>query len=283
MKKQTTRYLIFSDLDSTLLTDKTKKIPFRTVKYIRKLSKKGHVFVMASGRPLQGMLKYIKQLKINHPVVCDNGGIMYIPRDIDNYSYRYFVDHVEAVENSIDKDISIMFLNDLKDILNGCFVSAINANYIENEEIIPFWMVHENKFIPIIKGKITEHLNEDPLMISIFTSDYDKTLEVINRYPHIKYQYWNKPSQGHAFEISKSSTSKGYFIGVCAKMFGIDPTNTIAFGDQLNDISMFESSDTAVAMNTSKSQVIEKATHITTASCNEEGVYKFLKKFMKGL
>lgn len=279
--KQTKRYLIFSDLDSTLLTDKTKKIPLRTILYIRRLAKKGHIFVMASGRPLQGMMKYIKALKINHPVVCDNGGIMYIPDNPKEYTYKYFVDNVEAIENSIDKDISKKFLTDLEGIINACFISGIKANYVQNPELIPWWMIHPDKEILLHTGKAVDILGEDPLMITIYTSDYDKTLEVINKYPHIKYQYWNKPKEGHAFEISKAGTSKGYFIGEVMKIYNIDFENTISFGDQFNDLSMFESSYTSVAMCTSRKEVIEKAKYKTTCGCNKEGVYKFLKKFLK--
>lgn len=281
MKDNKKRYLIFSDLDSTLLTDKDKKIPLRTVRYIRNLAKKGHIFVMASGRPLQGMMKYIKKLKINHPVVCDNGGIMYLPDNPKEYSYKYFIENVDAIENSIDKNISIKFLNDLDGIMNACFVSGIYANYIETPELIPFWMIHPDETIPLVTGKITELLDEDPLMITIYTNDYNKTMEVINKYPHIKHQYWNNPKQGHAFEISKVRTSKGYFIGEVMKMYDIDYENTICFGDQFNDLSMFEASYTSVAMCTSRKEVLEKANHKTTHSCNKEGVYKFLKKFMK--
>lgn len=281
MKKSKPRYVIFSDLDSTLLTDKTKKIPLRTVRYIRKLSREGHIFVMASGRPLQAMLKYVKALKINHPVVCDNGGIMYIPDNPKEYTYKYFVENVDAIENTIDKNISKMFLSDLDEIINACFVSGIHANYIQNKALIPFWMVHPDSSIPLLEGKASEILNEDPLMITIYTSDYDKTMEIINKYPHIKHQYWNNPKEGHAFEISKAGTSKGYFIAEVCKMYNVDINNTICFGDQLNDISMFESSNISVAMCTSRAQVLEKAKYQTKCSCNKEGVYKFLKEFFK--
>lgn len=281
MKKNKPRYVIFSDLDSTLLTDKTKKIPYRTTRYIRKLAKKGHVFVLASGRPLQGMLKYAKQLKINHPIVCDNGGIMYIPDNDNIYTYEYFINNVETIENSIDVNISKKFLSDLDGILNACFISAIHNNYIENTNLIPFWMVHHNPTIKVIEGKCNEILNEDALMISIYTSDYDKTIEIINKYPHIKYQYWHNPQSGHAFEISKSGTSKGFFINEVCKMYNIDIENTIAFGDQLNDISMFEIANHSVSMVNCKDEVKAKTKYVTKYSCNKEGVYHFLKKFLK--
>ena len=53
--------LIAFDMDGTLLNSK-KKISFLTRQYLKRLSKKGHIIVLASGRPSRSMINYYKQL-----------------------------------------------------------------------------------------------------------------------------------------------------------------------------------------------------------------------------
>ena len=76
------RYLIGLDLDGTLLNKKS-KITFKTKNYIKKLSRKGHIVVLATGRPLRAMKQYYDQLGLKTPIVCYNGGHILNPFDND--------------------------------------------------------------------------------------------------------------------------------------------------------------------------------------------------------
>ena len=74
------KYLIMSDLDGTLLNHK-RKIPNKSIRYIRKLVKEGHYFIFSTGRPYQGCIQFYNKLKINCPLVCDNGGSIHFPNN----------------------------------------------------------------------------------------------------------------------------------------------------------------------------------------------------------
>jgi len=71
-------YLVLCDLDNTLLTKK-KHITLRSLLAIKSFVRKGNFFVIASGRPLSGTIKYYKQLGVKMPMVCDNGASIYFP------------------------------------------------------------------------------------------------------------------------------------------------------------------------------------------------------------
>ncbi len=71
MKKEIERRIIAFDMDGTLLTHK-KKISFLTLYYLRKLTKQGHLIVLASGRPSRSLKKYYNQLKLKTPMICYN-------------------------------------------------------------------------------------------------------------------------------------------------------------------------------------------------------------------
>ena len=65
MKKEVERRIIAFDMDGTLLTHK-KKISFLTLHYLRKLTKQGHLIVLASGRPSRSLKKYYNHEFVKH-------------------------------------------------------------------------------------------------------------------------------------------------------------------------------------------------------------------------
>ena len=56
------KFLISVDLDDTLLTQE-KTITDESVAYIQELERKGHHFIINTGRPHQGAVEYLKRLK----------------------------------------------------------------------------------------------------------------------------------------------------------------------------------------------------------------------------
>ena len=76
------KYLISVDLDDTLLTSE-KLITKETIEYVQELVKKGHHFIINTGRPFQGAIQFLKMLGIHEPMIVNNGGaIVYFD---DNY------------------------------------------------------------------------------------------------------------------------------------------------------------------------------------------------------
>ena len=90
------KYLISVDLDDTLLTSE-KQITQESIEYIRHLVSLGHHFVINTGRPFQGALRFLKTLEIHEPMIVNNGSaIVYFD---DNY------------ENIIDYHLNIFGYN----------------------------------------------------------------------------------------------------------------------------------------------------------------------------
>ena len=67
--------LIATDMDGTLLLpDNTISQP--TLQAIEKARQKGVVFTLSTGRPVQGVKKYIDQLGLDCPVITYNGAVV---------------------------------------------------------------------------------------------------------------------------------------------------------------------------------------------------------------
>ena len=67
--------LIACDMDGTLLNSEN-KITTRTVEAIKAAKEKGVVFTLSTGRPVQGVEKYIDLLDLDCPVITYNGAVI---------------------------------------------------------------------------------------------------------------------------------------------------------------------------------------------------------------
>ena len=74
------RYLIAIDIDGTLL-NKDRVISKATKEYLLKLSNEGHLIVLASGRPIRSLVQFHDELKLDTPLICYNGALVFSLND----------------------------------------------------------------------------------------------------------------------------------------------------------------------------------------------------------
>ena len=75
-----TKKLIFIDLDGTLLNDSFELTPY-TKDVLKRISEKGHLVVLASGRPPRAILPYYEELGLKTPFIAYNGTYVIDPND----------------------------------------------------------------------------------------------------------------------------------------------------------------------------------------------------------
>ncbi|MFA6611729.1 MAG: HAD-IIB family hydrolase [Bacilli bacterium] len=268
------KFLILSDLDSTLLTTK-KKIPYATIRYIRSLVKKGHLFVIATGRPLQGTLKYRRILDIDCPIICDNGANIYIPNG-DTFTH---------VTNHMNQDEIKDFFTRIDPFLFSGFVGSDHFLYLENKKYIPWWIVHDDKFVKItrIEGKLKDTICEDAhiTFFQITKDGYETTTKIIKEYKDFIYGYWGEENGICTFVLSHKNARKGTAMDYLISKYQINPANTIAFGDEDNDVSMIQKAHYGVAIKNCVASVAEAAGYVTKFDNNHQGVKRFLKDFFR--
>jgi Cof subfamily protein (haloacid dehalogenase superfamily) len=92
---------------------------------------------------------------------------------------------------------------------------------------------------------------------------------------------WSFPSWfngPHAVDLVAKGTNKGAGLRQVAALYGVPIENTLACGDWLNDLPMFQVAGAAVAMVHAIDAVREAATHYTEKSHAEEGLAEFLSR-----
>ena len=80
-------------------------------------------------------------------------------------------------------------------------------------------------------------------------------------------------------EIGNLESSKGKALQFIANHFGVPIENTVAIGDNLNDLSMFDIAGMSIAMGNAEEIVKEQATYVTK-NYNENGVAYGLREYV---
>ena len=264
------KYLIAFDMDGTLLNSK-KKISFLTLHYLRKLTRKGHYIVLASGRPTRSLLSYYKQLKLKTPMICYNGAYTFSLDDKSFSSHRYEFDK---------EDVSKIY-QELKPYITNVMCETDDEIWVDEEDMYLdrfFWY----KGMSIHKGDLSQILDKNPMTMIAKTleeyKDSEKIINVVKKYPEIDVRFWTGSPY---FELYFKKASKGASVKEIADYYGIPKERIIVFGDAGNDVEMFKVAGTAVAMSNGKDSLKKHATHVSEKDNNSNGIYYTLKRLIK--
>ncbi|MEG1475150.1 MAG: HAD hydrolase family protein, partial [Longicatena sp.] len=86
-------------------------------------------------------------------------------------------------------------------------------------------------------------------------------------------------SEGSIYTLTHILATKGETLKRILDMYNISTNQVLAFGDNYNDISLFQCACISVAMNNAEEEVKKEATFITKSN-NEHGVSIFIKKYL---
>ncbi len=262
------QWLIAVDLDGTLFhTDH--QISTRTINVMHKVAELGHQFVIVTGRSSHSSVPRLSSVPANARLLCSNGAYEYDRA-------RQKVVWANTLPASASLEIRQRILDQLPSASFG-WESASGLSY-------------EAKFIEEAGGEHTLEqggLNESLDQIDAFKL-YVRTPELKGSALAIDLQdlFGNQlevASSGAPFvEITAAGTHKGAALAKVASELGFEPSHTIAFGDNHNDIAMLQWAGESVAMANAAPElkVIANAHALSNA---EEGVAQYLEhKFFDG-
>lgn len=265
------RHLIIIDLDGTLMLDFSHYDP-ETIEYLTKLTKEGHIIMIATGRPLRSSFFVHQAIGLSSPIINYNGALVQNPFD----------DNFPKTDLRVDREDLIKIFNFAGNKMVNVFGEIHDDIYVldYNEDIHDF--LHVDGGV-LHEGPLQETLPENPNGCLMFVEDdFVETLQEFvkeNFSDRLHSRYWSV-GEFHVVEIYNIDVNKGAGFKQAIEYYNIDPKNTIAIGDGHNDIEMFDIANTSVAMKNSHPELLSHATNITS-SCYEQGVLKFLKSYFE--
>lgn len=268
--------LFLSDLDGTLL-DRDAKLSKRTTDILNKLIADGLNFTIATARAKETVLDILSELNYKLPFVLMNGVLIY------DAATEHFI-NVEYLPPSISKQIADVFSHHNT---AGLMYKLVNGETITNYESLD--LPHMQAFFDertkngsrkfVKSDSFYKDIDENVIYFVLIDKrerllkikeDIEKITDVtITMYRDIYTE------DLYFFEVFSANASKANAALYLKKHFGAQ--KLIAFGDNYNDVSMFETCDESYAVANAKSQLKDLATS-TIASCTDDGVAEYLQK-----
>ncbi|SHN03094.1 hypothetical protein SAMN05878281_3152 [Salegentibacter salegens] len=264
--------IVFSDIDGTLLNHDRELSP-TTISTIKNLKNK-LPFILISARMPAAMRHLQADLEINEqPIICYNGGLILVNGGAINST-----------------EIPLNTLEDLCEFNQkmNCHLSLYNSDewYVPQYDQWAAREENNTKVKPEIKSnnEVLSAWKKDnkgahKIMAMGDEAHIDKIKDYLSEnFPGQLHLYRSKPTY---LEIANKEISKLTAIKFLLKNhFNLTPEQSIAFGDNYNDVEMIKGVGMGVAVGNARKEVLEVA-NIVTQSGKEDGVAKSLKELFK--
>ena len=264
--------LIAVDLDGTLLNDK-QEISIKTKEALQKASKMGIKIVPCSGRPFPGIKNYLKELDLKDStqyVVAFNGALVL------NAQGKPIVEELLKYDDFI-------FFEKIADKLQANFHIEVRDKFITLDHFINYYLSRESWLtrMPIEVSEleaISQDLKFTKAMFSGSPSDMEN---IYHHLPNEVFKIYNvSTSDETLIEINSKKASKGNALKKLAKKLNLKEDEVMIFGDQTNDISMFDVPQFyKVAMGNAVPEIKKRANFITKTN-NEDGIAYALRRLI---
>jgi len=275
------KLLYVSDLDGTLL-DGNGQLPENSVQRINRLIDKGLNFTIATARNYDSAYPLLKGLNIKYPVILFNGVYLTELHTGENIFFSGF--------------ISLDIITKVIDIVETYNVEPFIYTY--GEEYFAYYRKVNNhgaqSYVDIISSdkrarKVDAFVFSERERISGFLLiDKSEVLELV--YAELSSLYEDELNIYFARDVSNpefhwlqsfhQEASKGKMLKQMTQHLGISLSNTVVFGDYLNDLDMFEVAGYSIAMENALPE-IKSLAHRVISSNVDQGVIFYLESLFK--
>lgn len=269
--------IVFIDVDGTLVNSQL-QIGRKTIKECKKAAKKGLICVINSGRNRKIGIKLSKKIGAKGYLISSTGAEIY------DYKNKKII-HSKTIESSTVKimfDLANEYKCKLRMISNGkVFVNTTDFCEKKANEIL-------------LKCDIDTFLNNNLVTQAVMIGDDYKALQIlfdkVANLPGVKIGNYAKSifepdtfSFGFEFgffDIIPKEINKAYGVEKLCEYLNINASETVAIGDDFNDIDMFNVVGYKIAMKNAREEVKKMADFITDTNLND-GVGKAVEHIMK--
>ena len=251
--------IIFFDIDDTLRNSKTGFIPSTIPTVFQQLREKGILTGIATGRGIFGVVPEIQELKPDFFVTL-NGAYIEDKKGNVIYSNKIARDKVEeyiAWTKEVGIDYGLVGSHEAKLSRRTEMISQaidpiypdleVDPDFYQKEDIYQMWTFEEQ--------------GDDLVLPESLAS----TLRMVR---------WHE----HSSDVVPISGSKAAGVAKVVDQLGLKPENVMVFGDELNDLELFDYAGISVAMGISHEKIKEKADY-TTKTLEEDGIFDALEGF----
>lgn len=256
------RYALFFDIDGTLVSFNTHRIPQSTIMALTQAKANGSEVYIATGRPPMIITNLGDISHLIDGFITINGALCYVGKEIVRYQPIPKQDVIACIDDSKSKNYGLIVIgrNDAAVLDPTECVDRIFRQYLNVKEF--------EKTSPL-----EQVMQQDILQLTaFFDADYEKLF--MPSLSHCVSARWHPEFT----DITSVEADKGKGIRAIAQHKGFDPDHTIAFGDGGNDLSMIIQAGIGVAMANATPELKQHADYIT-GSVDDDGIPNALRHF----
>lgn len=271
------KVLYISDLDGTLL-DNSGKLTAHTISILKDLISKGLLFTVATARTNATVLKMFSGIELNMPFILMNGVLIYDPVTKKNISScridKNVADRIIEIYSEHNMSPMLYFLRDsYLEIVYDRIYNSYQQEYVSARNNLK-----EKLFTKTDAGTLSVRDTDELIyMVSLDKPEnlspiYEKiiSLDVVNC-----AFYSDNYTNCNFMECMNKNVSKGAAAAKIKELLGID--KIISFGDNLNDIPLFEIADECYAVSNACDELKNIATGVIGSNDND-GVADFISE-----
>lgn len=268
--------LIFLDLDGTLLTT-DKKISAANYAALEQAAAKGIYIVPCTGRYFIGMPEEVRSLPFLRYAITINGAEIY---DVKEEKAL----HTALI--SPEKAEEIFSVMDTLPVIYDCYQDGwgwMDQTFYDMTdlygmgEVRPEWIRKMRTPVEDFRGMVRSR-NRGIQKTQMFLRDMELRARLLEELPQRFPDLVVTTSLVNNIEINSGDAHKGAALLELCRQLNIDPAESMAFGDGLNDVTMMQAAGIGVAMGNAEQQVKDAADFITDTNDND-GVAKAILHF----
>ncbi len=243
--------LIASDLDGTLLQNGAQKLNTEIFDLIRTLNGHGIIFAAASGRQYCNLQRLFAPVKDDIAYVAENGSLC------------IYKDRILS-KGQIDRELGLNIIDAVHNYPRcDCIVSGEKVCYTDskNQRFIDHMLNVVGNDMEIVDD-LAKDIREPFLKIAV--CDFEGTQDIDRYFKGLFSNEIKIVTSGNIWvDFIAPGANKGNALQVLLDHLDISPKDSIAFGDQYNDVEMLQLVGESYAMSNAAPGIAYYSTYVT--------------------
>lgn len=280
--------LIALDLDGTTLNSKL-EISEENIRAIKKAQQQGHIVMILSGREPESIQAELTKYGLECPIGGNNGTALFAKGKLIELTLLG-LSQSQKIVSELEKEwmpykvstnkgtfVPSDWNERLERVLSSKHVPDVYSQDEQYEKFTRPPGEYGQMFVDQMEEVITDkELGVQKVLILGFDPDQKKRLQRALQSIEDIYITHSAPFN---LEVMNPNGNKGNGLKVMARHFGIPLEDTVAIGDENNDIPMFQAAELSIAMGNAE-ETVKKFSDIVTLNNDENGVACALEKYI---
>ena len=258
------RSILFFDIDGTLLSDTTGKIPDSALRALTEAKKNGHLLFINTGRTIRALPKELYRFDFDG-YLCGCG------------SYLLFHDEI-LLESHIEESVGRKYI----DWMWECGLDGV----LEGTDDL-YFPKRTSRFTQLEQGRIyvgelglgkKKYIEEGGFVYDKIFVYADENSEKERFFRLIQDDFTVIDRGENTYELAQKAFSKATACEYMIQKFGLKKEDAYVFGDSMNDLSMFEYADHTIAMG-KHAPGLKPYTEFVTKTVEDGGIAWAMKHY----